>query len=763
MTFFKELKRRNVFKVSAAYLVGAWLIIQVVETVFPLFGFGNEPARIVVIVLGLGFILTLVISWVYELTPDGLKKETDIRRNQRFSRSSSNKLNFVIIGLLVMAVGFFAYDKFVLGPGRDAAATLNAVAHLAEVREMVGERQFAKAYALAIQLEPSFTDVSLSEELWQAVTHNVNLTSSPTGAHAWIRAYNSEESDWEELGQTPLKETRVPQGFIRIRMELEGYQTLVVASWEGGEYRLEPVDSLPQDMLYVEGGNFKTLMPELGYPSIDLSDYLIDTNEVSNQQFMQFVDADGYSNAEYWEHPFMLDGRELSFEDAMGLFKDQTGRAGPGRWEFGTYADGKASHPVGGISWYEAAAFARFKGKHLPTLYHWYWAAFVDAQPFILSEFIVPASNFGGEGAVPVGTLDGISSSGTFDMAGNVREWVWNKVGEDRFLLGGGWNDPKYTFSESNAESPFNRSELNGFRLITVLDNTNLELARNPVPPKHRNFLVEQPVTDEIFEVYRRFYTYDATPLSAEVIEHENAEHWTRERIELDAAYGNERLTAFLYIPHGVEPPYETIVYFPGASALFRRESPAVDDSFLGFFLLRSGRAILFPMYRGTFERGTLLSSDYQDETNFYREHVIHWSKDIGRSLDYLETRSDITIDRLGYFGLSWGSAVAPIMIAIEPRIKAAVLVVGGLNFLATQPEVDPLNFLPRVRSPTRMVNLTADYFFPLETSAIPFYELLGAKPKDMVLMEGAGHYVPRNRIITETLDWFDRFPSPKP
>ena len=216
---------------------------------------------------------------------------------------------------------------------------------------------------------------------------------------------------------------------------------------------------------------------------------------------------------------------------------------------------------------------------------------------------------------------------------------------------------------------PFDRNELNGFRLITPLDNTNLELARTPVPPRHRNFLVEEPVGDEVFEVYRRFYTYDATPLNAEVIEREDAEHWTRERIELDAAYGNERLTAFLYIPHGVEPPYETVVYFPGASPIFRRESPAVDDSSLGFFLLRSGRAILFPMYKGTFERGTLWNG-YQDETNFYREHVIHWSKDIGRSLDYLETRSDITMDRLGYFGLSWGAATAPIMIAIEPRIN---------------------------------------------------------------------------------------------
>jgi hypothetical protein len=100
---------------------------------------------------------------------------------------------------------------------------------------------------------------------------------------------------------------------------------------------------------------------------------------------------------------------------------------------------------------------------------------------------------------------------------------------------------------------------------------------------------------------------------------------------------------------------------------------------------------------------------------------------------------------------------------AVEPRIKTAVLVVGGLFPTLSQPEVDPLNFLTRVTAPTRMVNLSADYFYPLETSAKPFYTLLGGAPKDMILMERAGHYTPKKRIIRETLDWFDRFPAPKP
>jgi len=360
-----------------------------------------------------------------------------------------------------------------------------------------------------------------------------------------------------------------------------------------------------------------------------------------------------------------------------------------------------------------------------------------------VSEYVIPGSNFGGEGTAPVGTFNGISPAGAFDMGGNVREWVWNKSGETRFLLGGGWGDPEYYFNDRYSSSPFNREELNGFRLFTPLDKPDLTAAHNPIKKTSRDYRVEQPVSDEIFEVYRRLYAYDASPLNAELIKREDAEHWMRDEIEIDAAYGNERLTAFLYLPQDVEPPYQPIVYFPGAHVIYRRENPSVADNFFAFFLLRSGYAVLLPVYKGTFERGTdlaALGDNWQFATNSYRyrEHVIQWSKDLGRSLDYLETRSDITMDRLGYFGISWGASTAPIMIAVEPRIKAAVLVKAGLDMIPSQPEIDPLNFVTRVRVPTRMA-------------------------KDMIVMEGAGHFTPRKRIYSETLDWFDRFPAPKP
>ena len=251
MPLFNELKRRNVFRVGAAYMVTAWLLIEVTETIFPLFGFGQTPARFIVIVLAIGFVPTLVFAWVFEITPEGLKKEKDVDRNQSVTHVTRRKLDYSVIGLLIMALGYFAYDKFVLDPSRDALATINSVAGLAEVRDLVGEDRYAEAYARARELNTAFTNDSLRQVLWAAVSLTVSLTSDPPGADVWMRPYGSAEEEWERLGRTPLEDARLPLGMARLRLELEGYRMLYVATWRGSAYRLDPVDSLPEGMVRV--------------------------------------------------------------------------------------------------------------------------------------------------------------------------------------------------------------------------------------------------------------------------------------------------------------------------------------------------------------------------------------------------------------------------------------------------------------------------------------------------------------------------------
>ena len=98
----------------------------------------------------------------------------------------------------------------------------------------------------------------------------------------------------------------------------------------------------------------------------DVDDFWIDRFEVTNRQFKEFVDQGGYRRRDYWREPFIEGGRSVPWEEAVGRFRDATGRPGPATWKSGTYPDGQADFPVGGVSWYEAAAYAAFAGKSLP-------------------------------------------------------------------------------------------------------------------------------------------------------------------------------------------------------------------------------------------------------------------------------------------------------------------------------------------------------------------------------------------------------------
>jgi hypothetical protein len=121
LSLFHELKRRNVFRVGAAYVVVAWLVIQVVETIFPAFGFGDAAVRIVTIVFGIGLFPALIFAWAFELTPEGLKKESEVDRSSSITPYTGKKLDRMIMVALALALAYFAFDKFILSPQREAA------------------------------------------------------------------------------------------------------------------------------------------------------------------------------------------------------------------------------------------------------------------------------------------------------------------------------------------------------------------------------------------------------------------------------------------------------------------------------------------------------------------------------------------------------------------------------------------------------------------------------------------------------------------
>jgi len=147
VSFFKELKRRNVLRVGAAYAVVSWLLIQIAETIFPLFGFDETPARIVVVMVAIGFIPSLVLAWVFEWTPEGFRRESAIDPDHGLPGRESKQFDRFIMAGLALTLVYFAFDKFVLEPGRKADQVQTQAERLAAAAEVA--RQEGRAEALA--------------------------------------------------------------------------------------------------------------------------------------------------------------------------------------------------------------------------------------------------------------------------------------------------------------------------------------------------------------------------------------------------------------------------------------------------------------------------------------------------------------------------------------------------------------------------------------------------------------------------------------
>ena len=126
MPFLAELKRRNVFRMAALYLVAGWVLLQVADVLAGVLGLPDWTMRLVAFLLLLGFPLALIFSWVYELTPEGLKRDHEVDRSQSITAQTGRKLNVVIVGLLAAAVTLLALDRFVEKPVEEPAARQKA-------------------------------------------------------------------------------------------------------------------------------------------------------------------------------------------------------------------------------------------------------------------------------------------------------------------------------------------------------------------------------------------------------------------------------------------------------------------------------------------------------------------------------------------------------------------------------------------------------------------------------------------------------------
>src|SRR5213594_4625011 len=210
-SLFAELKRRNVIRFAGLYLVGSWLLVQVASTVLPMFGAPDWLPRSVVILLDIGFLPALIFSWVFELTPQGLKRDEDVPPEESIAPQTARRMNRMIIAVLLLALGYFVVDKFVLTPRRAAA--------LVAVRPAAEPKPAASPKSVAVLAFANLSDDKGSEYFSDGISEELlTVLQKIPGLHVAARtsafSFKGKNATAQEIGQK-LGVAHLVEGSVR--------------------------------------------------------------------------------------------------------------------------------------------------------------------------------------------------------------------------------------------------------------------------------------------------------------------------------------------------------------------------------------------------------------------------------------------------------------------------------------------------------------------------------------------------------------------
>jgi hypothetical protein len=725
----------------------------------------------------------------------------------------------VAAAVLVLAAGVWAYWR----QGNRAWAREN----VARVEALAEDERFFEAYDLAVRVKKYLPDDPTLARLMPVISDDLSVHTEPEGASVYLKRFTRDESGRfpprQLVGTTPIEGLEMARGEYVLSVEKEGYtpfqrtisstlDRLENGLWKRGEIRearldetggglklrldasapirvdvkLIEADKMPDRMVFVTGGpgrprSAETLVRQgneyelvgWGRPTsarVRLDDFFIDRYEVTNREYKAFITAGGYRKKQFWKHPFQKDGKELTWEEAIKEFTDRTGLPGPRGWSNQTYPEGKADHPVTDVSWYEAAAYAEFRGKRLPTVFQWEKAA-RDGADTVFWGTVLPwgysagghdnlddRANFKGQGTVPVDSLEfGMSPFGCYHMAGNVAEWCRNRRPLGFTTMGGSWKDMLHLFAHYGQFPGFYSAPWLGFRCArngpnAVGDQGAMAINDDEEIPQVK------PVGEAQFRPMLRHYEYDKTPLDARVVEVQETEDWRREKVTYRGA-GPDRALGYLWLPKHAPRPLQLINYDPGGASYSGLTVPQETEVVCAPFI-KSGRAVFVAVLQGMSERKLPLDFvDPKPSSVKFRESVVTESIDQRRGLDYLATRREIDMSKVASFALSAGGNHI-VHRAVETRYRSILILSGGLrNPPDMIPEAAPVNFAPYIKAPKLMLHGRYDEGIPLKTGAEPLFRLL-REPKRMRLFD-SGHFPPMEQWVPVAKEWFDETLGP--
>jgi serine/threonine protein kinase/formylglycine-generating enzyme required for sulfatase activity/predicted esterase len=657
------------------------------------------------------------------------------------------------------------------------------------IEKLAQAGNYFEAYEMAKQAQDYLPDDPTLIRLLPIISDTLTVTTEPEGARIFLKRFAGDSApkvygERQLIGATPIKDLRVARGEYILAVEKAGYTTAErtisnVLSLTGNtlvppdepsnfQIKLVEADQSPARMVFVPGGDCRlTSRTRATEKQVHLQDFFMDKYEVTNREYKEFIVAGGYFKRDYWKYPFVKDGKAIAWEEAMKEFRDRTGLEGPRSWTGRNYPEGKAEHPVTDITWYEASAYAAFRGKQLPTVFQWEKAArnglFTYYSGYVLPwgavEFgssVEGHANFNSGGTTGVDNFAfGMSPFGCYQMAGNVSEWCFNPLAEGFATAGGSWGDLFYVFSDMGVFPGFYTSDKLGFRCVQNAPGAPDNQSAEPIDITAR-IPVYAPTSAASFEALLTHYRYDKLPLDAQLIEVKETDEWRREKLTYLSA-NDERAIAYLYLPKNSQPPFQVIQFVPAGDVYGGYFTLAESVEMQIAPLIKSGRAVWAVVFKGFKERQyppNYVSPKWSTVKG--RDELVAKATDLRRGLDYLATRDDVDKNRIIYYGYSQGSKEGIIYTAVENRYRALVLVAGSLPASHSDwlQEVTPANFASHIDVPKLMLNGRYDEVNPLKTSIEPLFKLL-REPKRQYLYD-AGHSPPLEIIVPVINNWLD-------
>jgi formylglycine-generating enzyme required for sulfatase activity/tRNA A-37 threonylcarbamoyl transferase component Bud32 len=680
----------------------------------------------------------------------------------------------------------------VIAPQRARAARERARQMVPEIERLAAAGRDRDAYQLAVTAERRLGADSTLARLLLVTSDLLSVTTTPEGASVYLQPFAPDTAgrlpDSVAAGVTPIRDLRLARADYRVVMSLPGRATVERLASTAFERSLTltprqpfvaavtahllPLDSAPRDMVFVPGATYQLASPDAPAGiSADLDDYYIDRYEVTNEAYREFVAAGGYTRRDYWASLVARPGPPGAWEEAMHDLTDRTGLPGPRRWVGQEFPSGTGRHPVTGVTWHEAAAFCAFAGKRLPTVFQWEKAArdgvthplgimmpwgYVDpGEPSRLR------ARFSSSGTTPVDAYPfGISAYGAHAMAGNVKEWMLNEMGDGHAVTGGSWEDPMYLYSEYGSFSGLYAAPTLGFRCARTASPTSRDQGAGPIRFDRRT-PTYTPVDERGFRSLLTHYRYDPRPLSPRIVETHETADWVRETIWYAGVAGDSVL-AYLYLPRRASAPFQAMVYVASTGAFYQHTVPEELEWLLAS-CIRAGRAAFGVVFKGMVQRGR--GPGYRPPPPAsveFRDVMVLHATELRLGLDYLETRPDIDADRLAYVGLSWGAGSRLVLAGVDARFRSVILIGGGIDERVhpTLPEASNINFAPYIRAPKLLLNGRYDEEHPYHTRALPLWNLL-REPKRLVLVDSAGHVPPQEALVPAVNQWLDETMGP--